>query len=133
MGPLSRRPSNASGCVTFRCRFPLPSASLRYRGAVLNVPVMLSFIRKPRDDRRGLFNTVLEGAVTRLRPVLMTALVSSLGSVPMAIATRTGAEVQRPYATVVIGGVLSSTALTLLLLPLMYFWAHRKAGKGRTM
>lgn len=67
-----------------------------------------------------------EGALTRLRPVLMTALVASLGFVPMAIAMGTGAEVQRPLATVVIGGILSSTALTLLVLPVLYRLVHRK-------
>jgi heavy metal efflux system protein len=65
------------------------------------------------------------GALTRLRPVLMTALVASLGFIPMALATGTGAEVQRPLATVVIGGILSSTLLTLLVLPLLYRMAHR--------
>ncbi|MGL1585766.1 efflux RND transporter permease subunit, partial [Vibrio parahaemolyticus] len=65
------------------------------------------------------------GALARLRPVLMTALVAALGFVPMALATGTGAEVQRPLATVVIGGILSSTALTLLVVPLLYRWAHR--------
>ncbi len=69
---------------------------------------------------------IREGAITRLRPVLMTALVASLGFVPMAIATGTGAEVQRPLATVVIGGILSSTALTLLVLPLLYRLAYRR-------
>lgn len=69
---------------------------------------------------------ITEGALTRLRPVLMTALVASLGFIPMAIATGTGAEVQRPLATVVIGGILSSTALTLLVLPILYRMAHRK-------
>ena len=67
-----------------------------------------------------------EGALTRLRPVLMTALVASLGFIPMALATGTGAEVQRPLATVVIGGILSSTALTLLVLPALYQWAYRR-------
>src|SRR5690606_29546364 len=95
--------------------------------AVLNGLVMIAFIRKLRDEGRPLLDAVSEGAVSRLRPVLMTALVASLGFVPMAIATGTGAEVQRPLATVVIGGVLSSTALTLLLLPLMYYQVHRKA------
>ena len=69
---------------------------------------------------------VEEGALTRLRPVLMTALVASLGFIPMALATGTGAEVQRPLATVVIGGILSSTALTLLVLPALYQWAYRR-------
>ncbi|MFY9512615.1 MAG: CusA/CzcA family heavy metal efflux RND transporter [Rubrivivax sp.] len=94
--------------------------------AVLNGLVMLSFIRNLRDEGKSLDEAIWEGALTRLRPVLMTALVASLGFVPMAIATGTGAEVQRPLATVVIGGILSSTALTLLVLPLLYRWAHRR-------
>ena len=69
---------------------------------------------------------IVEGALTRLRPVLMTALVASLGFVPMALATGTGAEVQRPLATVVIGGILSSTVLTLLVLPVLYRLFHRE-------
>ncbi|HVE08979.1 MAG TPA: CusA/CzcA family heavy metal efflux RND transporter [Paraburkholderia sp.] len=88
--------------------------------AVLNGLVMLSFIRKLREDGVPLDAAVHEGALTRLRPVLMTALVAALGFVPMALATGTGAEVQRPLATVVIGGILSSTALTLLVLPVLY-------------
>jgi cobalt-zinc-cadmium resistance protein CzcA len=94
--------------------------------AVLNGLVMISFIRTLREEGRPLSEAVREGALTRLRPVLMTALVASLGFVPMAIATGTGAEVQRPLATVVIGGILSSTALTLLVLPLLYRLAYRK-------
>ncbi|MEO6280621.1 CusA/CzcA family heavy metal efflux RND transporter [Roseateles sp.] len=93
--------------------------------AVLNGLVMIAFIRSLRDEGTPLDRAVREGALTRLRPVLMTALVASLGFVPMALATGTGAEVQRPLATVVIGGILSSTALTLLVLPLLYRWAHR--------
>jgi len=95
--------------------------------AVLNGLVMIAFIRSLQDDGMPLERAVREGALTRLRPVLMTALVASLGFVPMALATGTGAEVQRPLATVVIGGILSSTALTLLVLPLLYRWAHRRA------
>ena len=76
---------------------------------------------------------VWNGALTRLRPVLMTALVASLGFVPMAIATGTGAEVQRPLATVVIGGILSSTALTLLVLPVLYRLFHRNSHARRNM
>ncbi len=87
---------------------------------------MISFIRSLREEGRSLDEAVHVGALTRLRPVLMTALVASLGFVPMAIATGTGAEVQRPLATVVIGGILSSTALTLLVLPLLYRLAYRK-------
>jgi cobalt-zinc-cadmium resistance protein CzcA len=94
--------------------------------AVLNGLVMLSFIRSLREEGRSLDDAIWEGALTRLRPVLMTALVASLGFVPMALATGTGAEVQRPLATVVIGGILSSTALTLLVLPVLYRLAHRR-------
>jgi cobalt-zinc-cadmium resistance protein CzcA len=94
--------------------------------AVLNGLVMISFIRNLREEGRPLSMAITEGALTRLRPVLMTALVASLGFVPMALATGTGAEVQRPLATVVIGGILSSTALTLLVLPALYQWVHRK-------
>ena len=95
--------------------------------AVLNGLVMISFIRSLREMGRSLSDAVTEGALARLRPVLMTALVASLGFVPMAIATGTGAEVQRPLATVVIGGILSSTLLTLLVLPLLYRLVHRSA------
>ncbi|WP_437881526.1 CusA/CzcA family heavy metal efflux RND transporter [Pseudomonas sp. LRF_L74] len=94
--------------------------------AVLNGLVMIAFIRNLREDGRSLHQAITEGALTRLRPVLMTALVASLGFVPMALATGTGAEVQRPLATVVIGGILSSTALTLLVLPALYQWVHRR-------
>jgi cobalt-zinc-cadmium resistance protein CzcA len=88
--------------------------------AVLNGVVMVSFVNELRREGRSVAEAVREGALTRLRPVLMTALVASLGFVPMAISTGAGAEVQRPLATVVIGGVLSSTALTLLVLPVLY-------------
>ncbi|UCJ18886.1 CusA/CzcA family heavy metal efflux RND transporter [Pseudomonas sp. MM211] len=94
--------------------------------AVLNGLVMIAFIRSLREEGRPLSAAITEGALTRLRPVLMTALVASLGFVPMALATGTGAEVQRPLATVVIGGILSSTALTLLVLPALYQWLHRR-------
>ena len=94
--------------------------------AVLNGLVMISFIRNLREEGRSLAEAINEGALTRLRPVLMTALVASLGFIPMALATGTGAEVQRPLATVVIGGILSSTALTLFVLPALYQWAHRR-------
>ncbi|WP_134943161.1 CusA/CzcA family heavy metal efflux RND transporter [Pseudomonas syringae] len=94
--------------------------------AVLNGLVMIAFIRSLREQGHSLHNAINEGALTRLRPVLMTALVASLGFIPMALATGTGAEVQRPLATVVIGGILSSTALTLLVLPALYQWAHRR-------
>ncbi|CUJ44552.1 cation transporter [Achromobacter xylosoxidans] len=94
--------------------------------AVLNGLVLLSFISSLRESGKPLDQAVREGALTRLRPVLMTALVASLGFVPMAIATGTGAEVQRPLATVVIGGIISSTILTLLVLPALYRLMHRK-------
>ncbi|TFL08499.1 CusA/CzcA family heavy metal efflux RND transporter, partial [Pusillimonas caeni] len=92
--------------------------------AVLNGLVMLSFIRDLRDKGLPLDAAIREGALTRLRPVLMTGLVASLGFVPMALNTGTGAEVQRPLATVVIGGIMSSTFLTLLVLPVLYQLSH---------
>ncbi len=88
--------------------------------AVLNGVVMVSYINELRARGRALRDAVIEGAETRLRPVLMTALVASLGFVPMALATSAGAEVQRPLATVVIGGLVTSTALTLLIVPMLY-------------
>lgn len=94
--------------------------------AVLNGLVMISFIRHLIEQGRPLDEAIREGALARLRPVLMTALVASLGFLPMALATGTGAEVQRPLATVVIGGILSSTALTLLVLPMLYRLVHRR-------
>ena len=94
--------------------------------AVLNGLVMLSFIRQLWRDTGELTKSIIEGAMVRLRPVLMTALVASLGFIPMALNTGTGAEVQRPLATVVIGGIISSTILTLLVLPVLYEWVHRR-------
>jgi cobalt-zinc-cadmium resistance protein CzcA len=93
--------------------------------AVLNGLVMVTFINQLRADGDGLDDAIRRGSMTRLRPVLMTALVASLGFVPMALATGTGAEVQRPLATVVIGGIVSSTLLTLLVLPALYRMFHR--------
>ena len=93
--------------------------------AVLNGLVMITFINNLRAEGRVVNDAVREGALTRLRPILMTALVASFGFIPMAIATGVGAEVQRPLATVVIGGVLSSTLLTLLVLPLLYLLVHQ--------
>ncbi|HEX5219600.1 MAG TPA: CusA/CzcA family heavy metal efflux RND transporter [Verrucomicrobiae bacterium] len=93
--------------------------------AVLNGLMMISYFNLLREQGRDVTTSVREGAMTRLRPVLMTALVASLGFVPMAIATGAGAEVQRPLATVVIGGILSSTFLTLVLLPTLYEWLER--------
>ena len=93
--------------------------------AVLNGLVMIAFIRKLREQGDPLDNAILDGAIGRLRPVLMTALVASLGFVPMALNVGAGSEVQRPLATVVIGGIVSSTLLTLIVLPALYRWLHR--------
>ncbi|MDB6028735.1 MAG: heavy metal efflux pump, CzcA family, partial [Verrucomicrobiales bacterium] len=94
--------------------------------AVLNGVVMISYFNFLREQGHAVREAVFEGALTRLRPVLMTALVASLGFVPMALAHGAGAEVQRPLATVVIGGIISSTFLTLVLLPTLYEWVERK-------
>jgi heavy metal efflux system protein len=93
--------------------------------AVLNGIVMLTFIRNLREQGYTLEDAIQTGALTRLRPVLMTALTDAIGFVPMALATSLGAEVQRPLATVVIGGILTSTALTLLVLPVLYQLTHK--------
>jgi cobalt-zinc-cadmium resistance protein CzcA len=93
--------------------------------AVLNGVVMLTFIRSLREEGRTLDEAIRDGALSRLRPVLMTALVASLGFIPMAFNVGAGAEVQRPLATVVIGGIISSTFLTLLVLPALYRLVHR--------
>ncbi|MFK7974503.1 MAG: efflux RND transporter permease subunit [Halioglobus sp.] len=97
--------------------------------AVLNGLVMVAFIRDLRAHGHSLEDGIIEGALTRLRPVLMTALVASLGFVPMALNTGIGSEVQRPLATVVIGGILSSTMLTLVVLPALYRLVHSRDGK----
>lgn len=98
--------------------------------AVLNGLVMLAFIRDYWHWHGDLQKAIVEGAMTRLRPVLMTALVASLGFVPMALNTGTGAEVQRPLATVVIGGIISSTLLTLVVLPALYKLIHSRDKKS---
>jgi cobalt-zinc-cadmium resistance protein CzcA len=90
--------------------------------AVLNGVVMVSYFIELRRHGRSVEDAVLDGAELRLRPVLMTALVAGLGFVPMALSSGAGAEVQRPLATVVIGGLVTSTALTLLVLPALYRW-----------
>lgn len=100
--------------------------------AVLNGVVMVSFINHLREEGRSVIDAVREGAETRLRPVLMTALVASLGFIPMAMATSAGAEVQRPLATVVIGGLITSTLLTLLILPTLYAWFERDEKSERS-
>ncbi|HKR64274.1 MAG TPA: CusA/CzcA family heavy metal efflux RND transporter [Thermoanaerobaculia bacterium] len=93
--------------------------------AVLNGVVMVSYINHLREEGKTVEEAVVQGAEIRLRPVLMTALVASLGFIPMALATSAGAEVQRPLATVVIGGLITSTLLTLLILPTLYRWFER--------
>jgi heavy metal efflux system protein len=98
--------------------------------AVLNGLVMVSFIRRLRSEGLGLEQAISEGALGRLRPVLMTALVAALGFVPMAFNVGAGAEVQRPLATVVIGGIASSTLLTLLVLPALYRLLHSRRRSG---
>jgi cobalt-zinc-cadmium resistance protein CzcA len=101
--------------------------------AVLNGLVLVSFIRDLRQHGRLLDDAIVEGALTRLRPVLMTALVAALGFVPMALNTGIGSEVQRPLATVVIGGIISSTLLTLVVLPALYRLAHGTETKHTTV
>jgi heavy metal efflux system protein len=94
--------------------------------AVLNGVVLVSYINQLRDGGKALGDAVRDGAQVRLRPVLMTALVASVGFIPMAVSTSAGAEVQRPLATVVIGGLISATALTLLVLPTVYAWMEER-------
>jgi cobalt-zinc-cadmium resistance protein CzcA len=93
--------------------------------AVLNALVMVAYINQLRSEGSSLENAVRDGAAVRLRPVLMTALVASVGFIPMAVSTSSGAEVQRPLATVVIGGLISATLLTLFVLPTVYLWVER--------
>ena len=101
--------------------------------AVLNGRVMIAFIRRLREQGERLDDAIVDGALGRLRPVLMTALVASLGFVPMAFNVGAGSEVQRPLATVVIGGIVSSTLLTLVVLPALYRWLHRDGGPDRPL
>jgi heavy metal efflux system protein len=100
--------------------------------AVLNGVVMISYFNQLREQGSDVRSAVVEGSLTRLRPVLMTATVAAFGFIPMALSTSAGAEVQRPLATVVIGGVISSTFLTLLLLPLLYDWVERRRSSEAT-
>jgi cobalt-zinc-cadmium resistance protein CzcA len=95
--------------------------------AVLNGVVMISYFNQLREQGSDVHSAVVEGSLTRLRPVLMTAAVAAFGFIPMALSTSAGAEVQRPLATVVIGGVISSTFLTLLVLPVLYDWRERQS------
>ena len=95
--------------------------------AVLNGVVLISYIRQLQEEGSPLDDAVKHGALTRLRPVLMTAAVAAFGFVPMALSSSAGAEVQRPLATVVIGGLVTSTLLTLLVLPAVYAWLGKKS------
>jgi cobalt-zinc-cadmium resistance protein CzcA len=99
--------------------------------AVLNGLMLVSYFNLLREQGRDVRQSVTEGSLTRLRPVLMTALVASFGFVPMALATGAGAEVQRPLATVVIGGIITSTFLTLVLLPVLYEWMEGRSSKSK--
>ena len=104
---------NLSACVGFIALFGI---------AVLNGVVMVSHINSLRKDGKDIDEATHQGAADRLRPVLITALVASLGFIPMALSTSRGSEVERPLATVVIGGLITATTLTLYVLPLMYPW-----------
>lgn len=99
--------------------------------AVLNGIVLVSYMNKLREDGHSLDEAVISGALLRLRPVLMTALVALLGLVPLAFAQGIGSEVQRPLAIVVIGGLVSSTLLTLIMLPVLYRWLEGRAQDPR--
>jgi cobalt-zinc-cadmium resistance protein CzcA len=101
--------------------------------AVLNGIMLISFINQLREQGLVLRDAVIEGTLTRLRPKLMTALVASLGFVPMALATGAGAEVQRPLATVVIGGIVTSTLLTLLVVPVLYDWIEGRFSRRKIL
>ena len=98
--------------------------------AVLNGIVLVSYMNKLREDGHSLDEAVTSGALLRLRPVLMTALVALLGLVPLAFANGIGSEVQRPLAIVVIGGLVSSTLLTLIMLPVLYQWLEGRSTEG---
>ena len=111
-------PLSVSGAIGFIALFGV---------AVLNGIVMVSYFNKLREEGQSLDEAIVNGATIRLRPVLMTALVASLGFIPMALSHGTGAEVQRPLATVVIGGLITSTLLTLVVLPTLYRWWERRA------
>lgn len=134
---LSNLPFALSGGVFFlwlRGMYLSVSASIGFVAlfgvAVLNGIVMIDHINELRNTKVGIKKAVLDGATNRLRPVLMTALVASLGFIPMAFNTGPGSEVQRPLATVVIGGLITSTMLTLMVLPVIYYWMEgRKENK----
>ncbi|MDR0533763.1 MAG: CusA/CzcA family heavy metal efflux RND transporter [Verrucomicrobiales bacterium] len=98
--------------------------------AVLNGMMLVAYFNQLREQGRDISTAVKEGALTRLRPVIMTALVASMGFLPMALSSGAGAEVQRPLATVVIGGVVTSTFLTLIVLPILYEWVERRFGRS---
>jgi cobalt-zinc-cadmium resistance protein CzcA len=97
--------------------------------ATLNSMVMVNFFNQLRAQGTSISDTVFQGALARLRPVAMTAFVACLGFLPMALNTGTGAEVQRPLATVVIGGLVTSTLLTLIVVPVLYSWVEQKLAR----
>ena len=101
--------------------------------AVLNGVVMISYFNQLRQQGKDVRSAVIEGSLTRLRPILTTAAVAAFGFIPMALSTSAGAEVQRPLATVVIGGILSSTFLTLILLPALYEWLETRESKPHSL
>ena len=103
--------------------------SARFGVAVLNGLVMLSYYNKLIQEGMRIRDAVMKGSETRLRPVITTALVASLGFIPMAISTSAGAEVQRPLATVVIGGLITSTLLTLVVLPVIFDWIEQRKNR----
>jgi heavy metal efflux system protein len=98
--------------------------------AVLNGLMMVSYYNQLRETGKSLLDAIIEGSLTRLRPVMMTAMVASLGFLPMALGHGAGAEVQRPLATVVIGGIISSTFLTLVVLPILYQLLESRFGQA---
>ena len=100
--------------------------------AVLNGVVLVTFINELRAKGKPVRDAVIEGCCLRLRPVLMTAAVASIGFLPMAFGEGAGAEVQRPLATVVIGGLLTSTLLTLYVLPVLYAWFEKSDGREKS-
>jgi len=108
---------NVPACIGFIALFGV---------AVLNGLVLVSYMNQLRSEGMGLMDAIRHGAETRLRPVLMTALVATLGFMPMALSTGSGAEVQKPLATVVIGGLITSTLLTLVVLPVIYSWISQR-------
>jgi heavy metal efflux system protein len=136
LGTKLRRPYDVDGNVLEAVLRASVGFIALFGVAVLNGVVLLTYINQLRAAGASLRDAVRDGASVGLRPVLMTALVASVGFIPMALSTSAGAEVQRPLATVVIGGLVSSTILTLLVLPTVYTWleerrsSHGTEGRG---